>query len=506
MLSLLLTVVLLFLLTCSEGVRVYLGKGRAARKLVAAQEDVMADYNRFLWEEYHILGVDESYGTKDTDALQKRLEEYLLDAFAGMPNTTENGFYHYSIENLNCTDRIYISESIEELQQQIREYMKYKVTMDALQTSLEELQKQLNQEEVKEARRKVEESDAKAKEAEEGETATKKQGEKSEKLENEQPGSQEMEEDPRKFLKDFLKLGLVEITTGREDISKEDYRMRDVVKSDSNEKEEEEKVKFEKSEEITSRLPEQVNTVSWGNQTVTKALGIEYALQHFPNILQQEEENMQCQCEYLIAGKNSDYANIKSVIKRILSLRFCANFVYVLQDTAKVAEAQSVATAIVGVTANPAIVELTTYLLLGCESYGESILDVRALIQGEKVPFWKTAVNWRMSLSHFSQVLNTSVQGEKTVVQETDDRALSYEDYLRLLLWMQMDDDVKYKRMLNVMEKRGKEKQEDFQIERMICGFKTEVTLQLSPLFVQGIWGDGEGQGYHMKFQRTVSY
>lgn len=92
MLSLLLTVVLLFLLTCSEGVRVYLGKGRAARKLVAAQEDVMADYNRFLWEEYHILGVDESYGTKDTDALQKRLEEYLLDAFAGMPNTTENGF------------------------------------------------------------------------------------------------------------------------------------------------------------------------------------------------------------------------------------------------------------------------------------------------------------------------------------------------------------------------------------------------------------------------------
>ena len=60
--------------------------------------------------------------------------------------------------------------------------------------------------------------------------------------------------------------------------------------------------------------------------------------------------------EYLICGKKSDEENLKGTVRKLLLLREVMNFLYLQGDHAKQAEALSAASAIAGITGNPAII------------------------------------------------------------------------------------------------------------------------------------------------------
>lgn len=543
MLSLLLSVVLLFLLTCSEGVHIYLGKGRAGRNLISAQESVMADYNRFLWEKYHIFAVDETYGTGNSEAIQLKLQEYFLDSEKNFHNAIKTKFYAYTLEQIVCRDKIYLTDDVEVLKNQIKEYMKYQIGKDAIKDVIQKLQLQLDESAIAAAREKVEESETKAKEVEEEENKetgkeenqsgvqpdnkTDSKADDKTKTEGKQkpnanPVQTDHVEDPRDTLQNLLKMGLVELVTGRNDISRESYPTSEVKvqggalnhsdssgkQSDTSEESrlDEKKFPFEEAKEVTERLQWNNGLTSLSNQAVTEALAVEYAVRHFSTVLQPEQGGIQCQCEYLIGGKHSDYENVKSVIQRIIALRFPVNFVCIMKDAAKIAEARSLSTAIVGASGNPAVVELVSYLLLACQCYGEAIVDVRRLLQGERVEFWKDSQNWKLSLHNFADIVAPDTnKGENAQLKE-DGEGFSYEDYLKILLLLQSQPEQKYERMLHVMSVTGRQNQSSFSLSNMVFAFQTDAVIRLAPVFANVFLGaDGE-QGYLMEFQKVVSY
>ena len=76
----------------------------------------------------------------------------------------------------------------------------------------------------------------------------------------------------------------------------------------------------------------------------------------------------------------------------------------------------------------PAAVIIEAALLL-CWSFAESILDVRELFHGGKVPLMKNAATWQLSLENLPNLLeNLDSQ------RRNDENGMSYEDYLQVLL------------------------------------------------------------------------
>ena len=137
--------------------------------------------------------------------------------------------------------------------------------------------------------------------------------------------------------------------------------------------------------------------------------------------------------EYLLGGLGSDQENLEAVCKKIMNIRMISNYTYLLTDSVKQAEAQTMALTLCSLISMPALTEVVKHALLFAWAYGESIVDVRVLLKGKKVPLAKTSDSWQLQLSNLS-ALGT----EQEVVTEKDmGRGLSYQDYLKALFLLE---------------------------------------------------------------------
>ena len=135
-------------------------------------------------------------------------------------------------------------------------------------------------------------------------------------------------------------------------------------------------------------------------------------------------------CEYIIGKSGSDVDNLKAVANRLLMIREGINFVYLLGDAPKRAQAESLATAISSALLIPMASGIVEMVLLGCWAYGESILDVRELFAGGKVPLMKNASNWQLELENLGQLLQ-----RMDTDRRDDTQGMDYEDYLYCSIW-----------------------------------------------------------------------
>lgn len=168
----------------------------------------------------------------------------------------------------------------------------------------------------------------------------------------------------------------------------------------------------------------------------------EYVLTHFSPAVGAEDETsggaLDYEAEYILSGKGSDRENLENVLKKLLAIRFVPDYVYLQGSTAKRAEAQALAVTLCTAAALPAAVEALTQILLFAWAFGEGIMDLRALMQGGRVPLTKTDESWQLSLAGLMK-LGTG-EGE----QEGKDTAggLGYEEYLRGLLFLGSEKDM----------------------------------------------------------------
>lgn len=143
-----------------------------------------------------------------------------------------------------------------------------------------------------------------------------------------------------------------------------------------------------------------ISSTAWGEvQTekeektdlVEKGLLILYAKAHFKNFLSKTKEDdkkeaLRYGLEYLIAGKESDEANLSSVANRIFGLRTIVWYGYFLTRKDKMAEAEAIAAAIASVLALPAAIEIIKYGIVMGWSIDEARKEVKSLLKGDDIP------------------------------------------------------------------------------------------------------------------------
>ena len=171
-----------------------------------------------------------------------------------------------------------------------------------------------------------------------------------------------------------------------------------------------------------------------GGNAVDKAFFIAYVTEHFGSRTDTKETKaLLYEQEYLLGGHESDRENLEAVCQKILKIRMAANYVYLLTDTARQAEAETMALGLCSILTVPGITQIVKQGILLAWAYGESIVDLRVLLKGNKVAAVKTSETWQLQLSNLVH-LGTS---EEVAGERPSRTGLSYKDYLKGLLLME---------------------------------------------------------------------
>lgn len=171
-----------------------------------------------------------------------------------------------------------------------------------------------------------------------------------------------------------------------------------------------------------------------------KLLFSEYVLEKFQNAMSEEEKerSLSYETEYILSGKESDEKNLESVIQKIFLIRMGINYLYLLTDSVKQGEAAALALTVSTLLAIPWAEEAVKQLILIAWAAGESIMDLRSLLSGNRVALIKTTENWQLSLSGLM-----TLGSESDSLEGTDcEGGFSYEDYLRVLLFLKDSGEI----------------------------------------------------------------
>lgn len=158
---------------------------------------------------------------------------------------------------------------------------------------------------------------------------------------------------------------------------------------------------------------------------------------------ERDESALSYQIEYLIAGKNNDMDNLRSVVSALLAIREVANTVYILSDQNKCMTAETLGYLLASAMLIPEAGDLIKLIILFGWAYAESIYDVKTLLAGGKIPLMKDASTWHYDLDAALSLGNNS--------KITESKGLSYEDYLRIMLMLQNEDTLTA-RAMNMVE------------------------------------------------------
>lgn len=191
---------------------------------------------------------------------------------------------------------------------------------------------------------------------------------------------------------------------------------------------------------------------NWGGQisgkTTDKVFLAAYLTEHFGSFAAPKDANaLFYEQEYLLSGYLSDRENLEKVCRQILSIRMVANYGYLLTDTTKQAEAEALALTLCSLLTVPGITEVVKHALLLAWAYGESIVDVRVLLKGNKVAAIKTSDTWQLQLANLVK-LGTD---EEVVSEHDAPGGLGYQSYLTGLLVME-DKEALSMRSLDLIE------------------------------------------------------
>ena len=158
-----------------------------------------------------------------------------------------------------------------------------------------------------------------------------------------------------------------------------------------------------------------------------------YLTSYFPSFVSKEKRNgVQYELEYIIFGESSDDKNLKACVNRLLLIREGLNVLHIIKSPEKMKTIWSMAMALMGWTQIPMLVTLMKGALVGAWAFGESIIDVRTLLDGGKVNIIKSDSEWNLGLDEVASFLKGNMQRGKE-----GKNGLVYTDYLMLLLFLE---------------------------------------------------------------------
>lgn len=210
-----------------------------------------------------------------------------------------------------------------------------------------------------------------------------------------------------------------------------------------------------------------------------RILVMEYADSHFSDYsTAQKEGALAYELEYVVCGKAGDRENLEAVVERLLLAREAANVIHIMLSQEKRLAVSEAAVALAGATANPAVVKAVEYGLIGAWAYVESVLDIRALLCGDKIALIKGEKQWTSSLMNLPQIIEGSMRAA-----DCED-GWSYQDYLKSFLLVMAEKNLAY-RMMDVMEQnmRRIDAYRNCRMDHMISAVSYTITYEAGPLF-----------------------
>lgn len=228
------------------------------------------------------------------------------------------------------------------------------------------------------------------------------------------------------------------------------------------------------------------------NSLETELLFIEYILLkcgNHNNVL--DNSVLDYQVEYIIAGHNNDTDNLKDIAVRLLLIRGASNTAYFFSDNTLKLEAKALASGLSIILLIPELEILFEAAIIAAWIFAESLYDVKIIFSGGRVPLIKTAGDWNLCLSNALELTEDQLD---TVSASGNDKGMSYEDYLRLLLYM-TDKDERTMRCLDIVEMdiRNITDDDTFKLDDCIASFEMQVISSSS-------------YGYSFLFNRSGSY
>lgn len=193
------------------------------------------------------------------------------------------------------------------------------------------------------------------------------------------------------------------------------------------------------------------------------------------------------QLEYLIFGQNSDYRNLEKMAQTLFFWRQASNWMYMLGCSSKQSKADAVASALTAVLMAPEFKDPVKWSIIFAWVFAESVSDVNILLEGGRVPLFKSDSTWQLGLGEM--LLFRGNLGRKDCGE-----GLYYKDYLRMKLGM-TDLKDKTKRLMDIIEMdvRRTAGNGEFMIDHCLDTFCGELTV-------------GTGFGYEVKIERVYGY
>lgn len=435
---------------------------------------VFGEYNRQLLEQYDLFFVDTSYGEgrPGIRRMEEHLQYYMNENFR--KENTESWFGIRDLTDLSCDNvefegYLYASDGQGEvLKQQIVDYVQHKTGIETVESILEKFGV------LQTGNYLSMDMESRWDEAEENLNIL------VEEKRQELAGYEEEEEipwgldNPADFVKDVKEQGILGLAlpAGKElssmVIHPEYYfSHRKAMKGQGTLSEKESPV-----DGITGKyflieyLMEKCGTYLWGK----------------------ENSVLQYQIEYLLQGNAGDLENLEAVIERILQIREGVNFLYLISDEGKVAEADALATIVSVLLFSPEIKEAVKTTILFAWSYAESVKDIRILLDGNKLPLLKNSHTWNTPLSQL--LMFTACLDQ----YQTSSEGMTYEDYLKFFLALESEQELLYRFMdICEMDIRMTQGNEYFQMDGCVYAIQAKANVS-----------SGYGNGYEII--RTYTY
>lgn len=427
-----------------ESASIQVTKNKKRGDMDRALESVFAEYQRELLEEYDIFALEGTYETGEfsEENITGRLEVY------GAENMEQQ------IEKIQfLTD-----QSGQAFMEQVVAYMKQKLGVTQMENLVNSSGKWKEQEERTENYVKEEE-----KVTEGLETSLEEAGKELPK-----------EDNPMETMSEMKKAGLLNIVIENQSDISEKHISLETVPSHRSLQRGRGKFKIRKdTEDVMSKI-------YFGAYQLEK-----FAAADAPN----EDGKLSYELEYIINGKGSDRENLEGVVRKLTALRFAPNYGYLMTDEAKKAEAEAVAATLAGVVALPALTKVIQHAILLTWALGESLVDIRTLLDGGKVELIKTNENWQLKLSSLLEAHSKKViTGEKH-----SEKGLSYKEYLRMLLFTKSQEE-SVMRSLDVIEMNLQMKKGNFfQVDHCVSKMEIRSLCHLR-------------RGIHYEFITTYGY
>ncbi len=467
--------------TAAESARIQGARAQAANIADMGNYSVFGEFEKRLLEEYEIFALDASYGTGDfsMDRVNDRLRDFMgkntgkeVKGLAGLCfepwqlELQESEILEYAL----LTDR-----GGEAFYQQAVSYMKqtavtgtigklFQYHHDAQSAKSDQEEFKRNENSSQEQMENLEQQEAeKKKELEEQAAQAESAGDGSMVIVGGQPSQAPDAENPFDAVEQLKSKSMLDVLCSKYGVSGQT-----VSKS-----------------QIASKRRKKTGTMELPSENgglTANLLFREYLLDHFPGYQDRKEgEKLNYQIEYVIGGKRSDRENLKTVVNKLLLLREGCNYVYCVANREMNTQAGALAALLVGWLGVPPLITVMKHALLLSWAYGESMLDVKTLMDGGSVPMAKTEATWRLTLDKL-----TNIEGLLREDGASRKEGEDYRAHLRILLNLQSVSTQKKRAVdlveLNLSSVPGLS---NFQADHCVVGIRARSSWRIRPVFAR---------------------